>query len=138
VIIEARNPESPPWVDVEQLRKWIHNRGKERNQKNKGAPADVLRQYMNPFVTQLNGISCIEEDVHWGYDKTAERNYYFPFDENHAIRIGLRMVNNSNRPGMPDSDWRERAEAFGQRLLSTVKVLVKPSELIDLRNQYKG
>lgn len=138
VIIEARNPESPPWVDVETLREWIRNRGDARNQKNKGAPADVLTQYLNPFVAQLNGIPCIAEDVHWGYDKTAERNYYFPFDENHAIRIGLRMVDNSNRPGMPESDWRERAQVFGARLLSTVRVLVKPSEIVDLRGQDRG
>lgn len=138
VIIEARNPESPPWADVETLREWIRNRGNERNQKNKGAPAEVLTQYLYPLVTQLNGVACIEEDVHWGYEKTAERNYYFPFDESHAIRIGLRFVNNSNRPGMPESDWRERAEVFGARLLSTVKVLVKPSEVVDLRNPDRG
>lgn len=138
VSIETRKPESTPWTDMESLREWIRNRGNERNQKNKDAPDRVRTQLMNPFVTQLNGISCIQENVHRGYDTKAERNYYFPFDEDHAIRIRLRMVDNSDRPGLAESDWRERAEVLGERLLSTVRVLVRPNEVVDLRNQDRG
>jgi hypothetical protein len=97
-----------------------------RNEVTKNGPFETRQLWRDPFLSQLNGIPCVQQYVSNGKNLNAEWHYYFLFEDDYALEVIIQMVDNSTRPGLTQSDWRPRAEAFGTKLLSTVKVRVEP------------
>lgn len=125
VIIKTRKNNMKSWSDINSLLYEITNEREKNNIITKGNRAEDRQEWMEPVKSDLNGVPCIRQYVFWGNDPKGEWHYYFPFDENHAIELKIALVDNSDRPGAPRSDWRSRAEAFANRLLSTVYVVIK-------------
>lgn len=127
VKINTRRPDSMPWKDMDSLLLGVHSQQISHNKKTEGDHSESRQEWLDPFLSELNGAPCIQQYVKWGDDVKKEKVTYFSFDENHAIEIHVRLVDNSNRPGLTQSDWRPRAEAFASKLLSTVKVHLEPA-----------
>jgi len=117
-----------PWKDMDALLQGVRTHQIARNQVTKNDTSKSRQVWMEPVLSQLNGIPCIQQYVQVGSNPMGETHYYFPFEEDHALEVVILMVDNSDRPGLTNSDWRPRAEAFANRLLSTVKVSVKPKD----------
>ncbi len=126
VKINARKEASKPWTDLESLLEGVRIQRIAHNQATKNNHPENRQEWMEPVQAQLNGIPCVQQYIYWGNDPKGYWLYYFPFEEDHALELEVRMVDNSNRPGLTQSDWRPRAEEFAKRLLSTVKVRVEP------------
>jgi hypothetical protein len=120
--------ETMPWRDIDALLQGIRAQAIAHNQATKNERLENRQEWMEPYLSQLNGIPCIQQYVQLGNHPKERTHYYFPFEEDHALEVIIRLVDNSDRPGLTNSDWRPRAEAFANRLLSTVKVSVKPKD----------
>jgi hypothetical protein len=134
--IDARKSDSPPWRDLASLLERVRIKTKERNERaKKSNDLDVKlhpnsrhdQEWMEPALSQLNGIPCVQQFVRGNKAKVAkdECYYYFPFDEDHALVLGVVLVDNSDRPGLTQSNWYPRAEGFANQLLSRVRVHVE-------------
>jgi hypothetical protein len=134
--ILARKPGSIPWRDLESLLDGIRIKTNERNERAKNSnelgrklqPASHHDQeWMEPVISQLNGVSCVKQFVRGNKVREAkdECYYYFPFEEDCALMLGVVLVDNSERPGLTQSDWRPRAEGFANELLSKARVRIE-------------
>jgi hypothetical protein len=141
--IIARKPDLPPWKDLDSLLTGIRIKTKERNEKaNKSNELGKKlhpqshrdQEWLDPLLSQVNGVPCIQQNVRGNFTKDAkdECYYTFLFEEDFALQVGIRLADNSDRPGfwgggskLTSSDWRPRAEGFAKRLLSAVKVRVE-------------
>lgn len=124
--INSRKPDSPPWKDLESLLEGIRIQRVAHNHATKNNPPESRQEWMEPTLTQLNGFPCVQQYVFKGKNPKGEWHYYFPLGEDHAVELMIWLVDNSDRPGLTQSDWRPRAEAFANRLLSTVRVRMEP------------
>jgi hypothetical protein len=124
VRIKRREPDAMPWKDLESLQQGIRIQSIALNQARKNDNSESRQQWAEPFLSQLNGVPCVLQFVSAGNDPKHEWRYYFQFEDDYALEIRVTMVDNSTRPGLVQSDWRPRAEAFANKLLSTVKVRI--------------
>ena len=122
MIVKPRPPDAVPWKDLNSLMMALRAHWIARNEATKTERSETRQLWMEPFLSQLNGIPCVQEHVTAGNDPKGELHYYFLIDEDHALDIVVKMVDNSTRPGLPESDWRPRAEAFANKLLATVHI----------------
>jgi hypothetical protein len=125
VKINKRKPDLMPWTDLESLLQDIRIQMLDHNLVTKNDTSENHRKWEEPSLSQLNGIPCVQQYVSKGNHSNAERHYYFLFEDDYALEVIIEMVDNSTRPGLTQSDWRPRAEAFGTKLLSTVKVRIE-------------
>jgi len=120
--IIPRPAKSPPWKDIDSLLKGIQMKRTSDNKETSGNSPEARQEWMEPFLSQINGIPCVQQYVYRGFDPKGEWLYIFPIDENHALEISFHFIRN-RIPGQPDkSDWRPRAEELAKRILATVKV----------------
>lgn len=127
LIIECRVQDSPPWKDMESLLKGIPLQHAAHNQKQKNYPPKDRQEWMEPSLSQLNGIPCVQQYVYRGFDPKGEWLYYFPIDEDHVLVLSFWFVPNRIPGQSAESDWRPRAEALANQILATVRVRWKPS-----------
>ena len=127
VSINKNKNGSPAWKDIPSLLEGIRleqvalNKIDENDKPNR---RQAWQEWMDPIASQLNGTPCVQQSVRVSNDSKGETIYYFPLEDNYAIEIEIIMVDNTDRPGLTQSDWRPRAEAFATSLLSTVRVHV--------------
>lgn len=121
----VRKPDSPPWNDLQSILEGVRIQRLAHNRATKNNHPDGRQEWLEPILSKLNGIPCIKQYVYWGNDPKGEWLYYFPIDEDHVLELSIWLVDNGNRPGLTQSDWRPRAEAFANHLLSTVRVSVE-------------
>ena len=119
-----RTPNAEPIKDLNALLQAVRIRSNLRNGMTKGPP-ESRQVWGEPFVSQLNGIPCVQQYMDWGTYLKVDRSYFIPMEEDQALEIQISVVDNSDIPGKPPSDWLPRAEAFVSQLLSTVKVRVE-------------
>jgi len=111
-----------PWTNWESLYQTLLLVQREQNVRAKEDHSKSRELLNEPFMSQLNGVTCIQQNVTIGTKENEQRRFYFLLDEDNAVMIDLQLVDNSDRPDLTKSDWRPRAESFANRLLSTVKV----------------
>lgn len=115
-----------PWKDMDALLKGALSRHMQYGDETTDLNVPPGTQtWMRPFISQLNGTSCIEQYVAYGNLGNAERLFYIPADEDHALQLKIWLVDNSDRPGLPPSDWLPRAQAFAGKLVSRVKIEIE-------------
>lgn len=117
-----RKVDAEPIKELNALLQAVRTRSNMRNERTKGDLGDTRQVWSEPFVSQLNGVPCVQQYVDWGKNMKGDGLYYIPFEDNQALEIQISISDNSDTPGKPPSDWRTRAEAFANRLLSSVKV----------------
>ncbi|WP_395010974.1 hypothetical protein [Undibacterium sp.] len=122
--VYKRKSREDPWTNWESLFQTILLVQREQNVKaQENTSNSEFRELWNePFMSELNGVTCIQQNVTVWTRENEKRFFYFLLDEDNAVKIELQLVDNSDRPGLTKSDWRPRAESFANRLLSTVKV----------------
>jgi hypothetical protein len=118
--VAHRTPGAQPWKGYDGLPAWVTEFAKDWNSR----LGDAV--WENPSKVEVNGVPCILLSGRIEGRPDEVRRYYFPFEEDYALLLRLDLVDNSNRPGLTKSNWRPRAEAFREQLLSTVRVEVKP------------
>lgn len=121
---QVRKPDSPPWTDLQSLLEGVRIQRIAHNQATKANHPDGRQEWLEPVISKLNDIPCIQQYVFRGNNPKGEWLYYFPIDENYVFELSLWFVDNSNRPGLTKSDWHPRAEVFANQLLSTVRIRV--------------
>lgn len=126
IVVKPRPPDAVPWKDLNSLMMALRAHWIARNEATKNERSETRQLWMEPSLSQLNGTPCVQEHVTDGNDPNGELHYYFLIDEDHALDIVVKMVDNSTRPGLPKSDWRPRAEVFAAKLLATVRVRYMP------------
>jgi hypothetical protein len=117
-----------PISRIENVLEAVRTTTKERNER---AQKKSGSEWMEPIITHINGTPCIQQNVRGNKarDPRDESYYYFPIDENNVLVLGMILVDNSDRPGLPQSDWHSRAEAFANQLLSKVQVRLEEKGL---------
>lgn len=88
-------------------------------------------RWLNPEMSNLNGVPCVRLVVSEGDNLNAEYRYYFLLDQRHAINVTFSLIDNSGRPGLAESDWRPRAEKMREKMLAGLKFSIKRSESLD-------
>jgi len=128
VNIHSRKDSLPPWIDMNALLESIRTHQISRNEITKNDSPKNRQELLTPVLSDLNGTPCIRQYVKNGVNPAGEVRYFFLFDQDHVIEIVSSLVDNSERPGLPQSDWRPRAETFSARLLATVKLRIEAAE----------
>ena len=128
--INSRKPDQPKWEGLESLLEGVRIQRIAHNKVTKNNPPESRQEWMEPVLSQLNGVQCVQQYVYKGSNPKGEWHYYFPLGDDHAVELIMWLVDNSNRPGLTKSDWQPRAEAFANRLLSTVRIRMeaKPTQ----------
>lgn len=145
VILDARQPHEAPWSSPEIFFHTVQMRTKDWNNENKlkleqtqrmvnvgelpktTKLSDSDQERTAPKWVEVNGVRWAFQYENSGTDPKDFRWYTFPIDADTAVKIRLKLTDNSHRPGLTKSDWRPRAEAFAQRLLSTIKIRIEPN-----------
>lgn len=121
VKIKARDTTAGRWGTIDGLLIGLREESIARNLIASASPQQSRQEWLEPYISSLNGVPCIQQYMQLGVDKKAEWLYFFPFDDNFAIELRIVMVDNSKRPGVSASDWRIRADAFAERLLGSIR-----------------
>jgi hypothetical protein len=126
VVIRTRKPDTASWKTLDDLMQWRRSTQLESNEASKNESSKSRQEYSDPVISELNGTPCVQQYLSHGEEKNAESRHYFPIDEDHAVEVTIKLVDNSDRPGLTESDWRPCAEAFAAKLLATVRVRTGP------------
>lgn len=122
--IAQRNREAAPWSNLESLQEHLDKQGLGYNLRQMKNPPTTRGERQKTETVELNGTRWVIQREISGGDPDLFY-YYFPFEEDYALKIRIWHVDNSHRPGLPHSDWRPRSETFAKQLLATVKVRIE-------------
>ena len=111
---------TPEWNDLPDLLSALRIQQAQANGITMNDTSNSRQKWLAPEMIVLNGIPCIRESVVVGNNPGGTIRYYLLFDKNIAIELDFSLIDNSDREGLPKSDWRPRAEQFLTRLVSTI------------------
>jgi len=80
---------------------------------------------MEPMIAVLNGVPCIQESIGVGGNSNEKLRYYFLLSKSRAVELVFSLIDNTDRPGLPGSDWRSRAEELRSKFLSNAKFRIE-------------
>jgi len=114
-------PGEPDWNSLSDLLVALREKQAHANYLSKGDTSVSRETRLDPVMTELNGIPCIQENIGIGNYPNEKLRYYFLFNKDRAVELVFSLIDNSDRPDLPESDWRQRAEALRSKLLVTVR-----------------
>lgn len=122
-----RSSDELPWVGLAELLSSLKRRTEKKRTWSRDDISSSKQHWSEPAVVDLNGMQCIRQD-RFGSGVSTQTNFYFLFENNYAMNVRVELVDNSNRPGLPSSDWFPRAQGLANEIIATLKVSLSENE----------